>query len=557
MPLLTIAALLGPVAAGLVGTVIPAFGGLRPGGENAFTLAPWQMLFAAPGIEKSIGLSLKTGVLSTLGAMFLTFLLVAGWHGTRAFRAVEQALSPLLAVPHVTAALGLAFLIAPSGWAARLVSPWATGWERPPDVLIVQDPGGWSLIAALVAKEAPFLLLMTLAALAQVHPVERLQVALAAGYGRVTGWVFAVLPSVYAQVRLPVYAVLAYGMSNVDVALVLGPSTPPPFSVLILQWMSDPDLALRAPAAAAALVQLGLVVVALAFWRLGEAVLGWLGRHLVWRGIRGAGIADDAARYGGIALALLTALAVLGGLVSNLVWSLAGRWRFPDAFPEGFRLRQWERSGPEILDVTATTMVLAFVAALLSVTLVIGCLEAEYRRGRRLGTGGLLVLYLPLILPQIAFLPGLQILLLSIGAAQGWWPVLAAHLVFVIPYAYLSLAGPFRAWDTRFATLASTLGAGPYRVLWRVRLPMLLGPVLTAFAVAMAVSVGQYLATLLASGGRLTTLTTEALAIVSGGDRRAVGAWATVLTLAAWTPFGLALIVPRLWYRKRRGVLDG
>jgi putative thiamine transport system permease protein len=146
----------------------------------------------------------------------------------------------------------------------------------------------------------------------------------------------------------------------------------------------------------------------------------------------------------------------------------------------------------------------------------------------------------------VAFLPGLQSGLLMFGAEGGRSVVIAAHLVFVLPYVFLSLSGPFRAWDARYATVAASLGARPGRVLWRVRLPMLLAPVLTAFAVGFAVSVGQYLPTLLVGGGRVMTLTTEAVALASGGDRRAIGAWSLAQTAAALVPFALALALPRL-----------
>ena len=174
-----------------------------------------------------------------------------------------------------------------------------------------------------------------------------------------------------------------------------------------------------------------------------------------------------------------------------------------------------------------------------------------------MGRAGLLLLYLPLILPQIAFLPGLQILMLQLGASQGFGSVLATHIVFVLPYMFLALSGPFHAWDTRYATVAAGLGTGPEGILWRLRLPMLLAPILTATAVGMAVSVGQYLPTLLAGGGRLTTLTTEALALSSGGDRRAIGVWTLALTAAAWVPFAAALVIPRVVFRKRQAMLHG
>ena len=83
---------------------------------------------------------------------------------------------------------------------------------------------------------------------------------------------------------------------------------------------------------------------------------------------------------------------------------------------------------------------------------------------------------------------------------------------------------------------------------------MLTGPVLTAVAVGVAVSVGQYLATLLLGGGRVTTLVTEAVALSSGGDRRAIGVWGLGQALAALLPFAMALTVPAIVFRHRRGL---
>src|SRR5690606_3117025 len=100
--------------------------------------------------------------------VLFVMLFVAGWAGTRSFSRVQHLLSPLLSVPHTAAAFGLVFLIAPSGMIARVLSPELTGWTRPPDLLIVNDPLGLSMTAGLVLKEIPFLLLIALAALSQV-----------------------------------------------------------------------------------------------------------------------------------------------------------------------------------------------------------------------------------------------------------------------------------------------------------------------------------------------------------------------------------------------------
>lgn len=555
LPILTLLAMLGPVVAGLWGTIMPAFGHLPAAGLTGPSLDPFRDLFDWAGLPRAMILSLSTGLLATSISLLIVMLVTAGWSGTLPFRVLERLLSPLLSVPHAAAAFGLAFLIAPSGWLSRLVSPGLTGWDRPPDVLVVQDTWGLTMTAGLIIKEVPFLLLITLAALGQADAQRSVTISQALGYGRVTGWLKTVLPRVYAQIRPPVYVVLAYSMSVVDVAVILGPNTPPPLSVQIVKWMSDPDLAMRLEGAAAALVQLALVIGALLFWRLGEVVLASLGKRWIAAGSRGRfdPVTARVALFAGGA----SAMAVLLGLMVLVFWSFAGFWGFPDAFPDQFTTRNWIRFGPGTLEALGETALIAIVVAMAALILTIGCLEAEYRYGLSFSQRAVWLLYLPLLIPQTAFLPGLQTLMLNLGADVGRLPVMLAHLVFVLPYVFLSLADPFRAWDARMGTIAAALRASPNRVLWRVRMPMLLRPVLTALAVGLAVSVGQYLATLLIGGGRVATLTTEAVALASGGDRRAIGVYGLMQTGAALVPFMIALLIPTLVWRNRRGLRHG
>ena len=526
--------------------IVPALGP-GPGGEPAIgVLARW------PGLERAIAVSLASGLGSTMLALLMVALLCAGWHGTRLFGWIERLLAPLLSVPHAAAALGLAMLVAPSGMAFRLAAP-VLGLDVPPDLLIVQDRAGLALTAGLAVKEAPFLLLMTLAALPQAAPERRMAVARSLGRGRAAGWLLAVFPSIYVQIRLPVLVVLSYGMTVVDVAQILGPSTPSTLSVQVTRWMAHPDLDYRALAAAGALVQTVAVLGALLLWLGGERAVACIGRAWLWRGsaapegvIRAAGLALPAA-----ALALVAGLGLLG------LWSVAARWSFPNVLPDELTLRSWARFGPDMIRTAASTMTLAGCATAIALALAVGRLEAEHRFGRTAAVPASALVYLPLIVPQIAFLPGLA--LLSAGAGRGWEmvSVLLGHVVFVLPYVLLSLSGPFRAWDVRFARVAAGMGTSPGRVLWRLRLPMLLAPVLTAAAVGVAVSVGQYLPTLLLGGGRIATLATEAVALSAGGDRRAIGVWGLGQAAAALLPFALAVLVPAIAFRHRRGLRHG
>lgn len=547
--------MVGPVVAGVLGTVLPAFGYLPALGGTHFDLAAFQMLVEWPGLTRASILSVTTGVSATVFSLFLVAMICAAWSGSIAFRVIERLLSPLLSVPHAAAAFGLAFLIAPSGWIARAVSPWATGWETPPDILILQDPYGLSLTAGLIVKEVPFLLLMTLAALSQIRTGQARQTSTALGYTPVAGWFKTVFPLVYAQIRLPVYAVLAFSMTVIDVSLILGPTTPPTLAVQILRWMNDPDLSLRFMASAGAVWQLGLVVVTLLFWRLGEGFVSQAGRRWVTSGARGR--ANGAMKAASLVAAMLSASAIVFGLFGLLVWSIAGFWSFPDFLPQGFSTRTWMRHSMGLWPVITETLIIASVAMLCALFLALACLEAEERYGLRPSTRALWLLYVPLIVPQIAFLTGLQTLAIFAGVDGNRSAVIAVHVIFVLPYVFLSLADPFRAWDTRYGDVARALGASRDGVLWRVRLPMLLRPILTAAAVGFAVSIGQFLPTLLAGAGRVQTLTTEAVALASGGDRRVISVYALTQTAVAFLPFALAVFVPAVVWRNRKGLRHG
>ncbi len=64
------------------------------------------------------------------------------------------------------------------------------------------------------------------------------------GYDRTSTWIKVIFPLWFAKMRFPIFAVVAYSLSVVDVAMILGPNTPPTFAVLVWQWFNDPDLSL-------------------------------------------------------------------------------------------------------------------------------------------------------------------------------------------------------------------------------------------------------------------------------------------------------------------------
>lgn len=558
-PLLAGAVLAIPVLAGLVGTLLPAFGYLPALGRDSVGLDPWRELVATPGFGTSLAVTVWTALASTLISLLLAVGVAAATHGTPAARRLGAGLAPLLAVPHAALAIGLAFVLLPSGWLVRLVSPSLTGWELPPDVLTVGHPSGWPIIASLVIKELPYLLLMMLAALGQVQAHAQVAAARSMGYSRAAAWIKVVLPQVYAQIRLPVYAVLAFSLTVVDVALVLGPGAPPTLAVLAIRGFADPDVAKVFPAAAAAMLLLALAALAIAAWRGAEALVARLGVRWIERGSRGPAC-DHWARSGA---ALALGLAALAGaaLLGLLLWSFAQAWRYPAAWPTDWTLAHWQRQSAALAGPLADTLIVAGASTAIGLALTLAVLEHGSRsssrtpsRDRPASGPWQLLMYAPLVVPQIAFLFGAQVLLVRLGVDGTLAAVVWAHGLFVLPYLYLSLADPWNALDPRFARTAASLGAGRARVFWRIKLPILQKPLLTAAAVGFAVSIGLYLPTLFAGAGRVATLTTEAVTLAAGADRRVIGTWAVLQAGLPLAAFLLAWALPRVQAARRKGL---
>jgi len=443
VPSLTLAVFLIPVSVGLAGTWLPAFGWFPALDQYRFSLRPWYDLFAYPGFFSATQLTLITGLGSALLALTAMLLMLMAFYPSRLFRRLERWLAPVLSVPHAAFAIGLGFLITPSGWLMRLFASLTGMPDYPPNWLTFQDPWGISLMLVLALKETPFLLFMALAS----------------------------LPSSGQRWRR--------------------------------------SLGLRP---------------------LASTVLG-LG----------------AVAYGGALLVLI-------------LWSLAGPWRFPQALPK-FDLSHWQNAPEQLGSALWLTLSTGLCAALIALVLVMAALENEVRlnyQRRDFNAQRLLwLLYLPLLVPQIAFLFGFQVTLLWFNLDRHWWVLVWSHLVFVLPYTFLTLSGPYRAFDDRYSWLAQTLSGSRWQAWWRIKLGMLWRPIGYTLATGFAVSVAQYLPTLFIGGGRFATLTTEAVSLASGSDRRTAAVYALAQQGLPLLGFALAALVVGWRYRRHRDLQQG
>lgn len=510
-----------PIAALLLGsTLFAVIAGWR--------VEAWQELFSAPGLASAIGMTLWIGFAAT----FISWW-ASAWLLSRAFAQpwwpqLTQTLAPLLATPHAAFAVGWVFLVAPSGWLLRSVSPWLTGWQTPPQIASSQDQFGLGLIAVLVFKEIPFLLLAAATQLQRDDTKQRLQretwVAQSLGYDARQAFWLIVWPQLSTRLWWPLLAVLAYSLTVVDTALIAGPGSPSTLSVRAWQWLQDSDELSYATGAVAGWLMAFIVAASAGLW----AGVAWLKRQFqtapggLQRLSNGVSRWDSMRSHlGPLAWCGLIALYVLI-LLALIVASLAGIWPFPKFWPESISTEAWQAvfaSGNSIwltLSVGITSSALALLWSVAWLEFAPARADQALRR----------LLYLPLLLPGILLVVGVHRITLATGLSGTWIGVTLAHLLFVLPYTLIALSPAYQGFDVRYEYLCSTLGKTRWQFLRQIKWPLLRQSLWSAAAVGFAVSVAQFLPTLFIGEGRISTVTTEAVTRASGGQRGMLAAFA-------------------------------
>ena len=506
---------LSPLAAGLVAVLY-----------GALDEAAWLALFGHPQLWPGLALSMGTGTLSLIISALLAFWIVAGLYGGKLWPGTSGLMGGFLSLPHLAFAIGLGFLITPSGLLARVIGSVAA-WAAPPQWVTTQDPYGFSLVTVLVLKEVPFLIWLISAHLARPEVAQMLnghfRVSQSLGHGGASVWLRVFIPQILPRLKWPLLIVWFYGASVVDVALAIGPTQPPPLAVIIWSDLNNADPAVNARGTAGALfltAALGCLV--LLFMFLKRATL-----PSIWRFFTRGPSRRRTPRITSGAL-LLFFCAVYALVFAILcVMSIGTLWPYPDLFPSELRFSAWAQflmSPAPLLN----SLSLAVVSTLAALALAVFWLETV---PEKLDAVLLACGIAALALPSLFIADGQYLAFLRLGLNGTWLGVFLAHLTPVFAYVFIVLKGPYRAFDPRYRAVALGLNADNYRFWSVVKLAMMKPALAAAAAVGIGVSIAQYVPTQLIASGRLTTLPIEAVTLASGGSRPLMAVFALMLAV--------------------------
>lgn len=511
--------------------------GLAAALAGAADPAGWAALFAHPQFKAGLALSLTSGTASALLALGAALTIAAACHRTGWWHRLGAASAFGLAIPHLAFAIGLGFLIMPSGLVARLL----VGGASPPTWNTVQDPFAVTLTLALAIKEVPFLLATIWSVLSRGDAAAALsgqcRAAASLGHGRGSVWLRVVMPQLLPQLRWPVAAVFAYAATVVDMALVLGPAQPPPLAPVLWHDLNDAEPLIQARGLAGALFLSAAVAVVLAVAEMAARVVTrWL------RPVLSAGPSPlQAPRRTALVISTSLGIAGVAAVATIALLSVTPRWPYPDLWPETISSAGWAAAvsgSPAFL----TSLALALACGLAAPLLCIAWYETQDAAADRWVLG---LAALVLIVPQLVSAAGQYRLFLTLRLTGTGAGLFLAHLTPALAYAFIVTRGPYRSFDGRYAVAARALRAGPLKLLTRIKLPMLKAPIFWAAAVSFAVSLAQYVPAQLMAGGRFSTLPMEAVTLSSGGNRTLLAAFALALSLPPLIAFLTAIAVGR------------
>jgi len=240
----------------------------------------------------------------------------------------------------------------------------------------------------------------------------------------------------------------------------------------------------------------------------------------------------------------ITTVAVLAFFylpVVALVANSFNRSRFGGSW-EGFTLDWYVRlyGQREIWSALSNTLVIAVVATAVSTVLGTTAALALHRYRGRLQKLHYLLVYTPLVIPEILMGIGLLLFFVTVGLRLGLLTVALSHVTFCISYVAFVVLGRLQDFDWGLVEAAQDLGATPWVAFRSVVLPNLAPGIAAGALLAFTLSIDDFVITFFTSGPGSTTLPVRIYSMIKHGSPALINALSTLLLLVTFTTVWLS-----------------
>ncbi len=155
---------------------------------------------------------------------------------------------------------------------------------------------------------------------------------------------------------------------------------------------------------------------------------------------------------------------------------------------------------------------------------------------------------LPMMIPEIILGMAYLAIFSGIGLSLGMPTLVITHTTFCVPYVYINVRSRLVGMDPAIEEAARDLGAGPWRVLRDITLPLIAPSVASGMLLALAMSLDDVVISFFVTGATTTTLPLKVYTGLRNGGTPEINALCTLLLGAVF----LFVAIAQLWQARQR-----
>ena len=158
-----------------------------------------------------------------------------------------------------------------------------------------------------------------------------------------------------------------------------------------------------------------------------------------------------------------------------------------------------------------------------------------------------LLIFIPLVMPEVLMGVSLLVLFVSLGIPLGYTTLIIAHTTFCFPFVLVGVQARLQGIDPSLEEAAMDLGATPLKAFWLVIIPYLLPAIVAGALMSFTLSFDEYIVTIFTSGADSQTLPLKVYGMVRVGLNPQLNALSTLFIAAT----AVLVIASQVFTRKK------
>jgi len=185
----------------------------------------------------------------------------------------------------------------------------------------------------------------------------------------------------------------------------------------------------------------------------------------------------------------------------------------------------------DLWEALVYSLVIAVVATVISVVIGvlggIGLKKFQFRGKKFIN----LMLYVPIVVPEIVLAVSMLIIFMTIGIKLGMGTIVIGHCTFCIPYAVVTIKGRISGDNDTLQEASMDLGANRVQTFWRVTIPSIMPGIMSAAFLSFTLSIDDVIMSNMLASARQSTLPVLILSVNRTGITPDINALTTMMVL--------------------------